>query len=502
MITIRLESRFVEVFMQLGQSIRENYPKVPEIDEIIEHAIDGQCYDGKGGWVTPKKRSKTRLDNRTEIKRCVQKSFAALGCLFSKNLLSKYNLENVSYSVYSNYRGKIVKTRGSKIQCNNHEFKKEKIGKDTIELLNRINEKILEMDQNICSVTVMRNFYAPETFYSDKEYMLEAIKRDTWTEGRAVMANLKLHDNSDLSLLHNKEFMLEAIKINIELLKYANKELKKDSSFMLKAASIHPQAIKYCDKSIRMNPEFIYDFCKLHDWTLFLLPKEVIDTKVLEIALNKNGLQLKNLKEYEQYGRIPDWLVRIALKQNIAALEFVSPKLLTEDEFFINCIKDKDFTIDQKKEILALIKDKKAGLYLKLMHEIEPFKEVVEDKLHEEILLKPSSKEQKQKVITETNELLSKISQRKEKIEKFEEKKEGHEEIISKSQDRLKTIDGKLRELSKNPKVDKQKLGGLQAKLSDLEKELLTAEKDRLEEIDNMITSLIREVDVIKRSAK
>lgn len=379
----------MEYYMEPGHTIPEIYPKMPSLDDIVNHAIQGECYDGKGGWVKPEERGLRIFDRRSEIDRCVQKSFEALGCSFQKDFFQQYYLEAVNFSVCTYYRNKIKKEGDHEIKCNDHEFHEKDIGKDTLDLLTRVNEMILSMDDTICKINTNKEFIAPEILYSDRQFILEAIKRDKETYGNIALENLKQH--GDNSLLSSRNFMLKVLKLNSYLIKFAEENLKKDKTFMIEAISIDPDIFKYGDPSLlKEDKEFIQTFCSLHTDALNFLDKSVLTKDILNTAFETNGMQLKILfKHYgftsvdlvmtavrqnglalqyaDQKCRSNEKIVLTAIKQNLKALEYVSPTLKNEDKFYIDCMKDKDLTPDQKKEILSLIKDTKTDLYQRLM---------------------------------------------------------------------------------------------------------------------------------------
>ena len=183
--------------------------------------------------------------------------------------------------------------------------------------------------------------YASDELKADKEIVLAAVKQN----GVALKhASPKAYLKADI------EFILEAIAINVDALKYvpndlkeykevvlaaviqngvalehASKELKKDKEIVLAAVIQNAVALKYASSNLRADKELILKASKINvdalKYASYILKE---DKEIVLAAVEQNGVALEHASEALKEDKE---IVLAAVEQNSVALEHASEAL-------------------------------------------------------------------------------------------------------------------------------------------------------------------------------
>lgn len=499
-----------------------NNMKLHSLNQIIEYSKmgdNGFYYTKDGEWKQAEERTVIRKDARSPDYRCLQRTFETYGCNFecSEGLFSKtYTLKKINFEVYTQYKGKISKDLMwlDAIICENEYYSKKNISGDSIEFFSTLNAQIEKIDAYINKFNktytnielksdheelVKDELYS--TFCTDKRFMLEVIKNDHLTNGLNSMYNLKGYESNKNCLTRDGEFMLEAMKINKNLLAYAHEDLLKDAVFMYGAIKNNPSAVDFMNKSLLKDMDFVIPVLKF-------APQCFKDV---------DPRWQKNID-----------IVFPALSKNMKCVEYVSSDLLDLGEFYFEVIISDNFTFEQKVELMEFLKKRDSNLF-EILKEVVLFNMpertiVVLDPIGQSTIIPPAppipmdkNEEPKFKIAPKKSivnpfkkdsgfdigELQRKLAFRKQK-EIVVDGGSKKDEAIKENQERINTLKNMFATFLKNQKAKsyKEQIEKMQNSLLGLESDLTTADEQKVGEIADKIRMILIEADKIKKAIK
>ena len=179
--------------------------------------------------------------------------------------------------------------------------------------LNLFNDKkyILDDKNLILKLVKHTSFflrYASSEIKNDREFMLQAIKINYHylndiddqlkKDEKFMLQAIKINENSfayvDNTLKYNKNFVIKALKINPNLIKIAynkniNPKYLKNREVILNAIKSDPKLIKYADYDLRTNKKFILKNVKVYPKLFRYLPDDLRKNKKFVLAgIKKN----------------------------------------------------------------------------------------------------------------------------------------------------------------------------------------------------------------------
>ena len=120
--------------------------------------------------------------------------------------------------------------------------------------------------------------YASDTLRADQEVVLEAMVKFVGSDSPLQFANIKFTSDPGK--------MLEALKIDVETIEYADKGLFNDHNFILNAIKIDETCLEYADEKLWGDREFVVEAMKLDPYNLEFASEEL-----------KNDPELKKILE-------------------------------------------------------------------------------------------------------------------------------------------------------------------------------------------------------------
>ena len=179
------------------------------------------------------------------------------------------------------------------------------------------------------------------------EYASDRLKKDEFTVYAALKHKYsRAIEHADISLKNNRNFILQAVKINPNSLTFASKALKKDKSIVWEALKGNPSTLIYADKSLlddkrlvmfyiinmqAPNANYSHKLFKKIDVNL------LNDEDVIFEVVSRNGMFLqyasKRLKKNKK-------IVLQAVDKNGLALQFADKELLDDKEIIVTALKN------------------------------------------------------------------------------------------------------------------------------------------------------------------
>ena len=193
------------------------------------------------------------------------------------------------------------------------------------ELLKYLFDKmsISYMQQNVTFSLV-----SPETNPLDTKYNKECIKRSINSSAHNItyiidhfqeyiQRNIKI-----VSIIDDKEIILNIVKSNPEALQYVKEEFKNDKEFILKVVYNNAMALEYVKEEFKNDKEFILKVVDNNGLALQYVKNEAFlkSRKVVYHAIKQNGMALEFAKSFQDREDI----CKLAVTQNGMALEFVN----------------------------------------------------------------------------------------------------------------------------------------------------------------------------------
>jgi hypothetical protein len=167
--------------------------------------------------------------------------------------------------------------------------------------------------------------YAHEDFKSDKEFILEAVKKND-------QALLYAHED----LKNDKKFILEAVRQNGFALQYVCEDLKRDKEVVLEAVKQNGQALLYAHKNLQYDREAVVEAIKENGMALqYAYENFKKDRAVVLEAVKQNGLAVQYAHEDLKRDKS---FVASAVKCNACVLQFVD--LRQDRDFILKIIKE------------------------------------------------------------------------------------------------------------------------------------------------------------------
>ena len=138
--------------------------------------------------------------------------------------------------------------------------------------------------------------YVDDLLKSDKEIILAALKSYGW---KLSYSNLFKY-TTDESLLKDRNFILEAIKLNPHILKYAIEAFKSDREIVLETIKEDYRAFQYCSEFLHTDQDFICEAYKINrDIFTFIEPKTINKHKRLKELENDYKTSIIEDEEYD-----------------------------------------------------------------------------------------------------------------------------------------------------------------------------------------------------------
>lgn len=182
---------------------------------------------------------------------------------------------------------------------------------------------------------------------------------------KASLINANQFKNAHEILKKDEGFVHRLIKVNPDILQFADDSLLSNENFMKEATYLYRDALKYANPKLLDNEIFMEKMIK-NDSKNYLFASENIKSnkKIAKIAFSDNGTLLSNAPDLIKSDKN---LVKIAMISNLSAFESASPSLKS-DKMLINLYSKKNnkkIDQDELKEFLEknyLKKEEKRNL--------------------------------------------------------------------------------------------------------------------------------------------
>ena len=194
-------------------------------------------------------------------------------------------------------------------------------------------------------------FVLPE-FLNDRGFKLEALKQnaaallyfpidvrikiwsDRWFMREAVEKNAEVLEYNGEKV--NRDFLLDVVGSNSQVLQYADQLLQADKGFVLKAVTRNGLALQYAPAELRSDREVVLEAVTRSVSALEYASAELrSDREVVREAVTRNGLALQYAPEELRSER---GVVLGAVTQNGLALQYASAKLQADRKVVLKAV--------------------------------------------------------------------------------------------------------------------------------------------------------------------
>jgi len=152
-------------------------------------------------------------------------------------------------------------------------------------------------------------------------------KEQEWLERFKVSSDLK---GAPAYITSSKNFMLEAVKFEMEAFKFASEELRAERDMLMKVVAINAWSLKYASKELQNDKELVMLAVQEMGWLLKFASKELQDDKEVVIsAIQEMRLAFKFASKRLQDDKE---IVILVVQDYGALLEYASKRLRADKE--------------------------------------------------------------------------------------------------------------------------------------------------------------------------
>jgi len=164
--------------------------------------------------------------------------------------------------------------------------------------------------------------------------ILSALKR--LKKGSRDDAFSFLKKNADKKLKSDREFILEAIKINPNSFLFASKKLRSDREITI-AAAAYPHALREADKSLRSDRQIVLAYINNNGAALWHADKKLQSDREIVLAAVRNDpcYGIPSLAFADKKLQSDREIVLAAVSQNAEALNYASEELKSDREIVL-----------------------------------------------------------------------------------------------------------------------------------------------------------------------
>lgn len=157
----------------------------------------------------------------------------------------------------------------------------------------------------------------------------------------------KALQNADLSIVGNKSYMLDLVKIDGNILQFASDKLKNDSTVGLEAIKQNDFALRYIGNDLKTNRKFVKSVILRNGNNLCHFPHFAGDRKMVVVAIEANPWALKYASDDLKADKE---LIFKVIKRSANYIEEVDPKLITDRDFVLDAVKCNGLILQYCKE--------------------------------------------------------------------------------------------------------------------------------------------------------
>lgn len=168
--------------------------------------------------------------------------------------------------------------------------------------------------------------YADDLLKSDREIILATLKSYGW---KLENSNLFKY-TTDESLLKDRDFILEAVKLNPHILKYVSEAFKSDREIVLEAIKYEGSALEYASAFLQADKKLVLEAIKFDGCAIKFASTSLQDDKEVVLA---------------------------AVKSNGSALYYANKRFTSDRKIVLQAVKDNGFTLAVADDLFKADKD-------------------------------------------------------------------------------------------------------------------------------------------------